>query len=63
MGMERGGYVAMGMERGRLCFICTPIRATNFLETCKLLKMEDILPFFSDTATIDPFRVGDTGWT
>ncbi|KAL5480112.1 hypothetical protein EMCRGX_G023734 [Ephydatia muelleri] len=31
-------------------------QATKFLETCKLLRMEDILPFFSDTATIDPLR-------
>ena len=36
-------------------------RATKFLETCKLLRMEDILPFFSDTATIDPLRVGSRG--
>ncbi|GBP56180.1 Vacuolar protein sorting-associated protein 18 homolog [Eumeta japonica] len=31
-------------------------QAVNFLEECPLLKIEDILPFFSDVVTIDHFR-------
>ncbi|XP_075973886.1 vacuolar protein sorting-associated protein 18 dor isoform X2 [Anticarsia gemmatalis] len=30
--------------------------AMNFLEECQLIKIEDILPFFSDVVTIDHFR-------
>lgn len=30
--------------------------AMSFLEECPLIKIEDILPFFSDVVTIDHFR-------
>ena len=29
----------------------------QFLKDCRVLKIEDILPFFSDVVTIDQFKV------
>ena len=31
-------------------------QAMQFLQQCELLKIEDILPFFSDFVTIDHFK-------
>lgn len=31
-------------------------QAMNFLEECKFIKIEDILPFFPDFVTIDHFK-------
>lgn len=38
-------------------FLPNVCRAMLFLRECSLLKIEDILPFFPDFATIDHFKV------